>query len=337
MALAVAAANRMRADLRLIATQQPIAPHALSALLGRQGLAVLGECSLFGPVTSCSSDEFDHFDGELVLAASCRCAADALAELPVEDLVCLLHADDPDLPGAVPDQAGAGALLGRTDLRFAICTQTFKQHLVGRGFTHLMRHAPSFEPTPALAVAVPEPSNDRRRAFLFEVTAPVDRERFAIGLQAIERALDLGVLDAQGWDLLFAAPDLPQVILGNGQRPTSFDHLDASAAWQARQRAVLALRLPLPNAAQQAPLGVAAPHAVVVLASTTGVNDAASAMSPAVIRCALECEAMVEALRRGVERLRDDASRPQRPVPPESTGNESLSLEDMAGQLTAVR
>ena len=332
MALAVLSANRLHADLRLIAGQQAIDPGVLNALLRRQGLAVDGECILGGPVTPRSNAEFDRFDGELMFAASCQCAADALDELPAEDVICLLHPGDPDLRGAVPGPPGTGTLPARTDLRFVICTQAFKQHLLGRGFAHLAEHAPSFEPASAAVTAGQAPPAAGRDRFLFEVMAPVDRERFAIGLDAIEQALALGVLDPQRWDVLFAAPGLPQVRLRHGQGPTSLDHLDAAAAWQARQAAVLALRLPPPGAAVPPPLGVAAENAIVVVAA-----DPQAAAAPGVINCELQRDGIVEALRRAVERLDDEARQGRRPALAEPALNGPLSLEAAAEQLSAGR
>ncbi len=335
LALAVVSANRLQADLRVMAGQQAIDPGALQQLLRRQGLAVQGECSLLGPLVPGSNQEFDRFAGELMVAASCQCAADALAEWPAEDLVCLLHPDDPGLADAAPGQGGAGALLARTDLRFVVCTQPFKQHLVGRGFTHLAQQAPSFEP--AAEPAAPPPPGAGRSALLFEVMAPVDRQRFAIGLDAIEQALALGVLDPQRWDVLFAAPGLPQVTLRHGQRPTSLDDLDAGAAWQARQRAVLALRLPAPGAAVPPPLGVAADHAVVVVAAADGGADPQAAVAPGVIACALERDAVVQALRRAVEQLGDEAPPSRRRAAAEPARGDRLSLQATAGLLTVGR
>lgn len=337
LALAVVTANRLRADLRLIARQRPVDPHALGMLLRDQGLAVFGECSLCGPVMQRPDGEFDRFDGELVVAASCQCAADALAELPVEDLVCLLHPDDPDLRDAAPGQAGAGALLERAGLRFVVGWQAFRQHLVGRGFTRLARDALVFEPAVAADAALPAQTGDRRDAFLFEVMAPVDRDRFAVGLDAIEQALARKVLDPQRWDFLFAAPGLPQVTLGHGQRPTSLDHLDASAAWQARQRAILALRLPPPDAPFQQPADAAADNAIVVVATTNGADGDPAMAAAGVIRCRLERDAVVEALRRAAERLDDGAWQHHRPARVEPARDWALALDATAEQLTAGR
>ncbi|HNT39982.1 MAG TPA: hypothetical protein PKO45_12780 [Rubrivivax sp.] len=329
LALAVMTANRLHADLRLIAARQAVDPSALNGLLRSQGLAVHGECTLGGPVAPRSTPEFDRFDGELILAASCRFASEALAELPAEDLVCLLHPDDPDLSGVAPGEGDAGALLARTDLRFVVSPAMFKQYLVGRGFPHLAQHALSFELALPAAVAVQPLADAGRSAFLFEVVAPVDRERFAIGLAAIEQALALDILDPQRWDFLFAAPGLPQVALRHGARPTALDHLEAGAAWQVRQRAVLALWLPSPGAAVQAPLGVAAGNAVVVVATA----DPPAAATPDVITCALERDGIVEALGCAAERLGDDA-RQARTVP---AGHGSPSLEATVEQLSAGR
>jgi len=345
LALAVLSANRLQADLRLIATQQAIDPCALNEWLRGQGLAVQGECILGGPALPGSSQEFDRFDGELMLAACSRCAADALAELPVEDLVCLLHPDDPGLRDAAPGDGGSAALLARTDLRFAVGTQRFQQHLVGRGFPHLAQQATSFEPADRqAAAAMPPPPASGRDVFLFEVMAPVDRQRFAIGLDAIEQALALGVLDPQRWDFLFAAPGLPQVTLRQGQRPTSLDHLDAGAAWQARQQALLALRLPPPGAALPPPLGVAAEHAVVVVATAVPADAAPGAIHgaipgaiPGALVCALQRDAVVQALRQAVERLGGDAHPSRRQPGAAPARDDAPGLAATAALLTAGR
>ncbi len=345
LALAVGAANRLRADLRLIAGSRAIDPCDLNERLRSEGLAVHGECIVGGPVTLRRNHEFERFDGELMITASWACAAALLVELPAQDLVCLLHAGDPGLADAVPGHGGAGALLARTDLRLVVCTQALQQHLASRGFGPQMQQALSFEPMAAApADAAVPPAAAERSLMLFEVMAPIDRERFAIGLDAIEQALAAGVLDPQRWDFLFAAPGLPQVTLRQGQRPTSLDDLAPAVAWQARQRAALVLRLLPPGAALPAAPAEAAGAAgaavrVVAAADITLATaaGAAGAAAPGVVTCTLQRESLLDALRRAVEQVDAAALRPQQPAAGETAAGARPSLASTTEQLVAGR
>ncbi|MCZ2291266.1 MAG: hypothetical protein LC125_04905 [Burkholderiales bacterium] len=337
--LAVETANRMQADLRLISTQAPVAPHALHAELKRQGLAVMGECSLHTAAHPGQAIEFDRFDGELILAATCRCANEACCEVPAEDLVCLLHPDDPDLQHAAADPTAIEAMPGLADMRFVVCGQSFKQHLVGRGFAHALADAPSFEPEGM--GAVPALGDDERSLFLFEVVPPIDRQRFARGLEAVEQALALRVLDPQRWDFLFATPGLPRVVLGHGLTPTSLEDLSPLAAWQAWQRASLVLRLGPPDTNPHSSMGVAAPNAVFVLAgSNSDVDTRQTPITPAppgVIHCDLTREAIVDALGRAGALLSADRSPHDQAAPAGIAQVQASSLQAMAAQLAAGR
>lgn len=330
----------MRADLRLIATQGSVAAHVLHAELERQGLAVMGECSLLTTATPAQTMEFDRFDGELILAANCRCAADASSELPAADLVCLLHPDDPDLQTATADQAEIDAMADLADMRFLICGRSFKEHLIGRGFAHWLADAPSFEAERTGAVSTRD--DNERSLFVFEVMPPIDRQRFACGLEAIEQALALRVLDRQRWDFLFVTPGLPRVVLGHGLAPTSLEDLTPFAAWQAWQRAGLVLRVAPSGTNPHSSMGAAVSNAVVVLAgSDSDIIVARQApITPAssgVIRCSLDRDAIVDALRRAGTVLGADRSLHGQAAPARIAYTETLSLQAMAAQLAAGR
>ncbi len=302
LALAVVTANRLQADLRLIATQQAPDPGALNALLRSQGLALNGECILAGPLPAHTGIEFDRLDGELMLAASCACATDCLNEVPAADLVCLLHADDSAVLEAA--QAGASPLLQRTDLRWVVCSGSLQQQLASRGFTAVAQQALSFEPAFPLAAGEPV-SLEARRHLLLQLTGPADRERVAIALAALESALADGVLGPQPWDIVFAGAELPQVALADGRRPLRIDDLEVPAAWQRLRTVDVVLALPLPGVPLLAPWLRSATGAVVV-ACTGSATTSADNPAERVIHCALERSAIVQALRRASECIGHD-------------------------------
>lgn len=270
-----------------------------------------------------------------MLAASSRVAADALVEWPAADLVCLLHPEDAELRDIVPGQAGIAAMLQHAELRFMVESEAFEQHLIGRGFAGLAQQAICIDAGRARHASQRAASAEERRVFLFEVMPPVDRERFALGLTVIEQALTLDILDPARWEIMFAAPGLPQVTLVSGQRPTALEHLDALSAWQARQRADLTLRLAASGAAHESRDQAPRPGAVVVLAGPNTAVGVPVAATPTVIVCQPEADTMLQALRRAVQRLRDAA--PPRPAAAEGESRVELSLEPVAERLSTGR
>ena len=324
LALAAAVANRLDADLRLIARSRAIDPAAVDATLRSQGLALQGNCILLRAPQAAAS-EFDRHEGELMFAASWQGAADALAELPARDLVCLLHADDRLERLTAAERSRFEALLRHEDLRFVACTQRLQQHLADIGFEPLARRAAVFEPAPAAVPAgIRPPEGPRRRQFVFHVAEPADRLRIARGIEAIEQALASGLIDGRRWDVLFIGHDIPPVTLNHGLRPRRLDDLAAL------QQADVALALPHGARPCSAIPALAAAGAVVVVAAAAAAAGDGMQGSPRVIACGLERDALAQALRQAVALATDDAGRPgPRPAPADWT----LALAEVSAQL----
>lgn len=335
LALAVVTANRLDADLRLITRSRAIDPAAIDATLRGQGLALQGDCILLQAGRRATT-EFDRYEGELMLAASWQGAADALAELPAGDLVCLLHADDhlERLPAV--ERSRLQALLQHERLRFVACTQRLRQHLADSGFDALARQAASFEPAhPVMPADLGTPAGPRRRQFVFHVAEPADRLRVARGLEAIEQVLASGVVDDYRWDFLFSGRGIPPVTLAHGLRPARLDDLDAQTGARALQQADVALALPHDARPCSVTAALVAAGAVVVVAAAAAPDGDAGYESPSVITCSLERDALAAALQRAFAlALSDsDATRCTRPSAPPALCDWTLALADVSAQL----
>lgn len=335
MILATVMANRLRADLRLVTRTEPVQPNGLDLLLQAHGLSMQGE-SMFQWAPAHGSDaEFDRFDDELVLAASCASAAAALDAVPARDVVCLLQGDERLLHPVGDERLRCEALLQRQDLRFVVHTQALWAQLIQHGLPHFETGALSFEPAfplPAIRHSPRLPADKRR--FIFHAPAGEAGGLFRQGVAAIEQALAMGVLDLQRWDLVFIGRDMPEVGLAGGHRPGRLQDLEASAYARLLGEADLGLILCPPGASSRTPMEMAASGAVVVsnVRCSRGYG-----FSSNLIGCSTDLKSLVQGLQQAVGIVDDDAQRRARHVQTPWSRDWAQALHGVIETLAAQR
>ena len=303
--LATVTANRLGADLRVVTRIRDTPPIDLDELLLLNGLTLQGEAMFQCAPLQGPDGELDRFDDELFMVTSWQSAAATLAMVPPAQVVYLVQADERVLLPRGEKRDRCEAVLKRQDLHFVVHTRQLMDHLVHQGLPHLQTCAVSFEPAfPAPAFrALPRARKSRRR-FIFHAAPAADRDLFRLGLATIEKALMLGVLDPQQWDLLFVGRDMPEVVLASGQRPQHLHDLDATTYLQLLGEADLGLSLSPFGLPSRTPLELAASGAVVVVNGSVPGHFVRN-----VIACNADVDALIQGLRTAISVLDGDPQR----------------------------
>lgn len=303
-------ANRLGADLRVITRTEPPQPANLDHLLQVYGLALRRESQFrFAPITEPGA-ELDLLDDELLITSSWWTTAATLAAVPAARVAYLLQEDERMFYPQGDDRLRCEAVLQRTDLRFVVNTELLRVHFVASGLTHFDAQAISFEPAFPAAVFHPRSrAAGSRRRFIFYARPHNPRNLFHLGLEVIEQALLLGVIEPRQWDIVFVGSHIPELVLAGGVQPQRLEHLDWADYAALVGGADLGLSLMDTPHPSYPPLDLVASGAVVV-STRHGLKQDLSPWSRNLILCDRAVPALVDGLRQGMA-LVDDAPRRQ--------------------------
>jgi hypothetical protein len=307
-------ANRMDATLRIVTrTEKPRAENA-SLILDVYGIKLLHEVQFaFAPSGDAPPREsgrpLDIHPDETFITTSWWTTAALLPDVPPRSIIYLLQEDERMFYAFGEDRLHCDEVLRNRDIRFVINTRLLHEHLIGTGLTNLSTQGQWFEPAFPKALFHERPRTPgAKRRFFFYARPNNSRNLFHVGLAAIDRAINEGVLDLDRWDVFFVGKGIPDVSFENGRKPHRVEGLDWKGYADLAGTIDLGLSLMYTPHPSYPPLDLAASGAVVVTNKFPGKEDL-SGYSKNIICTDLGIDALVAALKEGVALAEDGEAR----------------------------
>ena len=340
--LAAQLANRMDATLRIVTRTEKPSPENAAQILRAYGVQLAREVQfVFIPDAGASPEEsvapLDIHSKDLFITTSWWTTAASLSEIPSRSILYLLQEDERMFYPFGEDRFHCEEVLQNQDIRFLVNTRLLYEHLISSGLGHLATRGQWFEPafpTSLFHRRALQPAGKRR--FFFYARPNNPRNLFHIGLAAIDRAVNDGVLDLERWEIVLVGKDIPVVTFGDDYQPIRCEGLN----WQAYADLIgtidLGLSLMYTPHPSYPPLDLAASGAIVVTNRFANKESLVN-YSPNILCAELRVESLVDAIRAGIA-LAEDREARERNFKANGLGTDwAESFEGILETLTADR
>jgi hypothetical protein len=293
-------ANRMDASLRIITRTERAPPENVQHIFSVYGVTVRHEVQFVYSGVDDRRQEIELQPDDLFITTSWWTTVATLPAVPHANIVYLLQEDERMFYPFGDDRLKCEQMLAHTGIRFVINTRLLFDHLVATGLENIARNGRWFEPAFPPSLFHPRSRvNLAKKRFFFYARPNNVRNLFQLGIQVIEQAVKLRVLDPAEWDIYLVGKDIPPVVFADGIVPRRCEDLNWAAYAELAGTIDLALSLMYTPHPSYPPLDMAASGAVVVTNSFESKQDL-SAYSPNILCAEPRVDDLVDALRRGV-------------------------------------
>ena len=310
--LAAHLARQRGARLRLITRNERAQPAHLDGLFSLYGIRLEEEMEFAFSNMWAPDSAIDAFADELFLTTSWWTTHTTLAAVPSPRVLYLLQEDERMFYPGGDKLLRCTRLLMDERLQVVVNTQGLLDHLVSSGLQHLQHRAIAFEPAfPSNVYSRRSKGRSEKRRFMFYARPKHERNIFYFGLEVMERAITQGLIDTADWEVLLVGSNIPAFAFGDGTPARCISGLNWKDYAELIGGVDLALSLMYTPHPSYPPLDLAASGAVVVT-NRFGNKTDLSASCGNIITADLTVPAMLEALREGISRVSDDATRQSR-------------------------
>ena len=225
-------AQRIKADLRIITRSTEADPSIIGSQLGQMGVKWKQDIDcLFSPPLH--GVDIPVFEGDRFLTTSWWTTEAALRSISADKILYLLQEDERMFYPHGDDRLRCAEVMGNSDIAFAINSSLLFEHFrTGPDcLSNIAQRGAYFEPAfPALHYhddLIARRSRTKKN-FLFYARPNNLRNLYWRGLEAINAAIERGILSPDEWNITFVGRDLNPLILSRGVRPTILENLSWS-------------------------------------------------------------------------------------------------------------
>jgi hypothetical protein len=298
-------ANKLNAQLRIITRTERANPENVNHILSLYGIKLENEVQFKFAAFYDQKYELDIFKDDLFITTSWWTTAATLPSVPNANIIYLLQEDERMFYPFGDDRLRCEQILRNSDIRFLINTKLLFDHLVHDGFDNIAAQGMWFEP--AFPTQVFHPSTMKslgKRKFFFYARPNNLRNLFYLGIEVIEQAIALQVLDLEHWEIFLVGKDIPSLTFSGGYAPIKCENLSWSEYAELVGTIDLGLSLMYTPHPSYPPLDLVASGAVVVTNRFSNKRDL-SCYSANLICADLDRDSIVEALRQAVPIAKD--------------------------------
>jgi hypothetical protein len=312
--IAALLAQRRGARLRVITRVEPAQGANLQTLFEIYGLKLEGEVEFAFAHVNATQTQVNVERDELFITSSWWSTRAALASIAPQRLLYVLQEDERSFYPAGEDHLRCHQLIAEEGVHVAVNTDGLLRHLVADGLPGLAPRAVAFEPAfPArLFHPRPKPASSQGRRRLMFYARPIHlRNLFYFGLEVLDRAVAIGLIDSRRWEIHFVGAGVPPVTLCDGSEPVRHEQLGWREYIELVGTIDLGLSLMISPHPSYPPLDLAASGAVVV-SNRWGNKTDLSHLCGNIVLGELTMDSMLDALRRGLALVDDEAERARR-------------------------
>jgi hypothetical protein len=313
-ALIIAAllAERLGGDLRLVTRTERPDVSRLATVLKASGLPVPTDVDAIHAAPF-SDDGVAVSPRDIFLTTSWWTTRATLSSVPTRQIIQLLQEDERMFYPRGDDRLRCSETLDTPDLHVLVNSELLFRHLTeaGEPVLNLAQRSQWFEPAFPEALFHDDPSargEGGRRTFLFYARPGNLRNLYWRGVEAIGMAIEEGVLDRDGWRVIFVGRDLEPVRLPGGVSPELLVNLPWPRYAEVVRSVDLGLSLMDTPHASYPPLDLAASGAVVVT-NICGLKTSLTRYSANILTVGPRADDLCRGLARGAALMRDEPRR----------------------------
>jgi hypothetical protein len=308
MILSTLLAERWGCDLRIITRTESPNRGNYAAVLEPNDISLPRNIDFTFAYFQNPQAEIPVGEGDIFLTTSWWTTWSVRETFTSQKIIYLLQEDERSFYPLGDDHLRCTEVMHDPQIRFCVNTHLLYDYLTQEGFDTLAKNGIFFEPAWPQKIFYPEPKNPKsKRNFFFYARPNHIRNLFYRGLEALNTAVNRGILNPLEWDFHFVGKDVPEARIG-GQPVTLHQKLNwANYAALVRQMD-LGLSLMYTPHPSYPPLDLAASGAIVVTNRFANKQNL-DFYSKNIVCADLSVEGLVEGIREGIERANDEAGR----------------------------
>lgn len=255
-----------------------------------------------------ANHQLDVAEDDIFLTTSWWTTYATKQSIPAAKIIYLLQEDERMFYPYGDDHLRCSETISDPSLRYVINTRLLHGHLVGSGLDNIAAKGIAFEPSFPLDHYHYVEAEREKLNFFFYARPNNVRNLYYRGLEAIQAAVDRGVLDPTRWNIHFVGKDVGALKLTDQIRPIVLENLAWSEYTDLMRRTDLGLSLMYTPHPSYPPLDLAASGAVAVT-NRFGPKTSLEAYSKNIICVDDDIDSLVEGIRAGVALATDKEAR----------------------------
>lgn len=294
-------ANSKKANLRIITRAERANEANVLHVLRENGIDVFGKLEFeFCPRNS-KADEIGIIDRDVFITTSWWTTLSVMKSVRNDRIIYLLQEDERMFYPFDDMRLRCDEVLKSEKIKFVINTRLLYDHLLNTGLTNLHGIGVPFEPSFSAKTFYPEKRGEMdRKQFFFYARPNNDRNLFYLGLEVINKAIMLNIIDTNEWDIVFVGKDIPEISFTNGVKPHIHEALSWSEYGGVVRKVDLGLSLMYTPHPSYPPFDLVASGSVVVT-NQFEIKTDLSQYSDNLICVPLSVEGLLSGLRDGVD------------------------------------
>jgi hypothetical protein len=302
-------ARALKCRLRIVVRNERPNPKFVGTLL--RAVQIDPGCEVefaFAPANG--SQLIDRSSLDLFLTTSWWTTEATIASVPTESVIYLLQEDERLFYPAGDDYVRCEQVLNHPRIKFLVNTNLLRRHLIQTGLTNLERNGFAFEPAfpPTLYQPPLVPSARTKKTLLFYARPTHARNLYYLGLQVLDAAVQRGLIDPNGWRIVFVGTGKFDGQFAGQLRPEHLGVLDWVRYCETLKSCDVGLCLMCSPHPSYPPLDLVASGAIAVT-NRFGVKRDLSAYSENIILGDPTLEGMLTALKVGISKAGSEADR----------------------------
>ena len=309
--LAALLANKLNANLRIVTRTERVKSSDLDQFFSLYGIIIKNEITFhFSPLSNAENELF-FTENDLFITTSWWTTAAAIKNLPNNKIIYLLQEDERMFYPFGDDRIRCEEIMRNNNIRYIVNTKLLFDHLKNDGFENITAQGFWFEPAFPASIYRPAARDVKsKRKFFFYARPNNLRNLFYLGIDVIEHAITLGILNLQDWDIIMVGSGIPPVLFCGGYAPIIYENLPWAEYATLIGKVDVGLSLMYTPHPSYPPLDLVASGAVVVTNRYANKIDLRS-YSGNLICTDLDRDSLVEGLRQAVGIALDPLTREQ--------------------------
>jgi hypothetical protein len=289
--------------LRIVTRTSLTNPKVVQDFFREMELPLDSDFELFH-LDAASKDQLPVSKEDIFLTTSWWTTEDVLSAVPSSQIIYLLQEDERIFYPAGRDYLRAQMVMNNPEIAVVVNTQNLQHYLIASGLQNLRQTSLSFEPS---FVKILENNNmivDSSMKKLFFYARPNHpRNLFALGVEVLEIALQMGVIDPEIWEIHFVGFPEQSFTFSNGESAIVHPPMGYKAYVELIKTMDIALSLMASPHPSYPVIDLAALGKLVVTNEFIGKMDLAEAISENIIQCIPTPESLVDGLDCAINRF----------------------------------
>ena len=306
---AILIANNQKKKLRIITRHTGGGKANFKALIDRENL-ILKQNVEFILCPLAGGKYIDTCDEDVFITTSWWTTASVQKSIPDNQVIYILQEDERMFYPFGDEHLLCSEVMASPNINILVNTKLLYTHLIKEGFENISAKGLYFEPSFNKILYKRNKAKvvkNKRRLFFYARPGHA-RNLFYRGIEALDKALELGVIDTNLWDLYFLGTASQKIKFSNGYSPISLPNLPWNDYIDFLQTVDLGLSLMYTPHPSYPPFDLATTGCVVIT-NKFGIKENLTNYSKNILTSDLDIRSLVETLENGILLSTDNEKR----------------------------